>query len=399
MEIQQLAISSLAPAPYNPRRCSDWEMRKLMRNIEKFGLVENIVVNKDMTIISGHQRVEACKNLGLETIPAYVVDLPKDQEQALNLAMNRISGEFDEAKLADLLKDFTDEQKMLSGFDESEIAKALKTATEGEEDDFTPKEPQGEATSKLGEVYALGKHRLMCGDATSKADMVILMDGKMADMVILMDGKMADMVWTDPPYGVSYVGKTKDALEIDNDDLKPAELESFLSAAFTLANEYIQSGGAWYVAAPPGPLFTAFAHPLAALGIWRQTLVWVKSVFVMGRSDYHYRHEAIFYGWKPGGTHYFVDDRTQDTVWEFDKPSRNAEHPTMKPIPLIVRAINNSSLKDQVVLDTFGGSGSTLIASEQTGRQCFMMELDPHYVDVIVQRWEQYTGQKAVKIV
>ena len=218
-------------------------------------------------------------------------------------------------------------------------------------------------------------------------------------MVILMDGKMADMVWTDPPYGVSYVGKTKDALEIDNDDLKPAELESFLSAAFTLANEYIQSGGAWYVAAPPGPLFTAFAHPLAALGIWRQTLVWVKSVFVMGRSDYHYRHEAIFYGWKPGGTHYFVDDRTQDTVWEFDKPSRNAEHPTMKPIPLIVRAINNSSLKDQVVLDTFGGSGSTLIASEQTGRQCFMMELDPHYVDVIVQRWEQYTGQKAVKIV
>ena len=232
----------------------------------------------------------------------------------------------------------------------------------------------------------LGRHRLMCGDSTS-IDAVQVLGG----------GQMFDMLWTDPPYGVSYVGKTKDALTIENDSLDDAGLTDFLRAALGCAWANCRAGASWYVAAPAGPLNLCFSTVLKDLGVWRQSLNWVKNTFAMGRSDYHYRHEPIFYGWKEGAAHYFVDDRTQDTILEFDKPSRNGVHPTMKPVALIERCIENSSKPGETVLDLFGGSGSTLIAAEKTGRTAYLMELDPIYCDVIIRRWEEATGQKAVR--
>ena len=229
------------------------------------------------------------------------------------------------------------------------------------------------------------------------------------------------MIFTDPPYGVSYVGKTKDALEIENDKLDGEQLQKFLETAFRAMFENLTEGGSWYVAGPAGqPFNMAFNRALEPHN-WKHTLVWVKQTFVMGRADYHYRHELIYYGWKEGKVHYFVDDRTKDTVWEteptdeqivkwfrkevektdvwrFKKPARNREHPTMKPIELVGQAIRNSTIRDQVILDPFGGSGSTLISAEGLNRRCFTMEFDPRYVDVIIKRWEKLTGLKAIKV-
>jgi site-specific DNA-methyltransferase (adenine-specific) len=221
----------------------------------------------------------------------------------------------------------------------------------------------------------------MCGDSTEKDQ-----------LAVLMQGKEADLVWTDPPYGVSYVGKTKDALTIENDDMDIDALQEFLTKAFQAGHEVTKKGGCWYVAAPSGNIFQAFSIPLSNLGIWRHTLVWVKDTLVMGRADYHYKHESIFYGWKEGAAHQTPPDRKQDTVWEIDRPKRNAEHPTMKPIELITRAIKNSSNQGEIVLDMFGGSGSTLIAANETNRTAYLMELDPHYVDVICARYQKHTG-------
>jgi len=206
---------------------------------------------------------------------------------------------------------------------------------------------------------------------------------------------MANCVWTDPPYGVSYVGKTKDALEIQNDSLDDKDLEDFLRSALSCAFAYTHPGGAWYVAAPPGPLNHCFSVVLKELGVWRQTLNWIKSQMVLGRSDYHYQHEPIFYGWKPGASHSWHSDRKQTSCLEFDKPQRNGIHPTMKPVELVEYCITNSSKPGEIVLDPFGGSGTTLIACEKSKRQCRTMELDPKYCDVIKNRWEEFTGKKA----
>jgi len=211
-----------------------------------------------------------------------------------------------------------------------------------------------------------------------------------------MAGLVADCVWTDPPYGVSYVGKTVDALTIDNDD-DPVALKKLLQLSFDAACVASKPGGAWYVAAPPGPLHAMFSDILDELGIWRQTLAWVKDSFVMGHSDYHYRHEPIFYGWKPGAAHYFIADRTQDTVWDIPRPKRSTEHPTMKPVALIDRALKNSTRPGETVLDPFGGSGSTLIAAHDTGRIARLVEIDPRYVDVICRRYQQHTGEKPIR--
>jgi site-specific DNA-methyltransferase (adenine-specific) len=208
-----------------------------------------------------------------------------------------------------------------------------------------------------------------------------------------MQGKEADLVWTDPPYGVSYVGGTKDALTIMNDNMDIDALQTFLTEAFTAGYAMTKKGGCWYVASPSiSKFFNAVSSPLKELEVWRHTLVWVKNSLVLGQSDYHYRHEFILYGWKDGATHQTPPDRKQDSVWEIDRPKRNAEHPTMKPIELITRAIKNSSNQNEIVLDLFGGSGSTLIAANETNRIAYLMELDPHYVDVICARYQKHTG-------
>jgi len=240
--------------------------------------------------------------------------------------------------------------------------------------------------SVLGDLWILGNHRVLCGDSTNST----------AWDRLIVDAEQAAIVWTDPPYGVAYTGKTKDALTIENDALDESGLASLLQASLGLAYTHCRDGAVWYVAAPAGPLHLVFASVLRDLDVWRQTIQWVKDRFVMGRSDYHYRNEPIFYGWKPGAAHYFVDDRTQDTVWEIARPSANREHPTMKPVELVERALKNSSKVSDVVLEPFGGSGTTLLAAERTQRIARLIELTPS-IALRVRRltqWRQATEEQ-----
>jgi len=247
-------------------------------------------------------------------------------------------------------------------------------------------EPPPEPITKPGDRIVLGRHTLDCGDST---------DAGAWDA--LLAGRQAGMVWTDPPYGVRYVGKTKDALTIENDALDAAGLQDFLRAALSLTWANCRAGGAWYVASPASDLFFEFATVLRELKVWRHTLAWVKDQFVMGRCDYHYRHESIFYGWKEGAAHTWNGGRSQDTVLEVPRPRANKEHPTMKPVALIQLCIDNSSNAEDLIVDPFGGSGSTLLAAEACGRSAALIELSPAYCDVIVKRWETATGKQGVR--
>ena len=256
---------------------------------------------------------------------------------------------------------------------------------------------------KCGKEYTAAiesRHRLLCGDSRNAQD-----------MATLMDGKLADMVWTDPPYGVAVAsrigtGKSMSSAHaraeggkgIANDDLSVPELVTFLKGAFDVALDACKPGAVWYVAAPHGPMGVAFSMVLHDLDIWHSSLVWVKDSLVISRLDYHYRHEVLYYGWKPGGAHHAVPDRCQTSVFEFPRPKRSEDHPTMKPVELIRRHIENSSSHGETVLDQFAGSGSTAIACEQTGRNAYLMEIDPVYAEVIVSRWEKFSGRKALRI-
>lgn len=392
ISIEHVAPDALRPAPYNPRTMTDEARARLRRGIETFGLVDPIVARRsDGLVIGGHQRLHAAKEIGVATVPVvYLDDVDDQQAAALNVLLNNPSaqGEWDMARLSELLSelDATGFDATLTGFDTDALEGILAWTPEpeksGEESDDVDLTPPAEPKSRPGEVYQLGRHRLVCGDST---------DATAWDR--LMDGREADMVWTDPPYGVAYVGKTKDALTIENDALDEAGLEDLLRAALSLAWAHSRAGAVWYVAAPAGPLHLVFAKVLHDLGVWRQTIQWVKDTFVLGRSDYHYRNEPIFYGWKEGAAHYFVDDRTQDTIWEIDRPKASKDHPTMKPLALIKRALENSSRSSEIVVDPFGGSGSTLIAAEQTGRTGYLIELDPRYCDVIRRRYAELVGQ------
>lgn len=246
---------------------------------------------------------------------------------------------------------------------------------------------ENEPICKLGDIWQLGRHRLICGDSTDKATVERLMDGGKADMVL-----------TDPPYNVAYEGKTEDALTIQNDRMESEQFNKFLTSAFERMYENLKDGGAFYIwyANMEGYNFISACNN-AKLKI-KQYLVWVKNSLCIGRSDYQWKHEPCLYGWKDGAAHYFVDDRTQTTVLNFNKPARNGEHPTMKPVELFAYQIKNSSRKNEIVLDLFGGSGTSIIASEQTGRICYTCELDPKYCDVIIKRWETLTNKKAIKM-
>jgi DNA modification methylase len=238
-----------------------------------------------------------------------------------------------------------------------------------------------------GQTWALGRHRLKCGDSTSSED-----------VFRLLGDDVVDLLWSDPPWGCQIRGRTKKALTIVNDDLGPDGTRALVAAALRLAP--LRPGGAFYVAAPSGPeLHLAFLLALDDAGLTaHQTLCWIKNSFVLGHADYHSRHENVIYGWREGRAHHFVDDRTQDTVWEIDRPARSAVHPTMKPVELVARAIRNSSTPGQLVYDPFAGSGTTLIAAEQTGRRCRAMELDPRYAQVILERWAALVGTPAERV-
>jgi DNA modification methylase len=307
--------------------------------------------------------------------------LNKKEERELNLRLNKNIGEWD----LEMLSAFGEEMLKDVGFSDDELDKIFILAPNDKED-AVPAVPKTTKTKK-GDLFKLGEHRVMCGDSAC-AD----------DVSRLMGGVLADMVFTDPPYGVAYKGKTKDALEIRNDDVTEDKLSELIRAWFDCV-ENVTRGGAYILATvPAGPLHILFADDWKRRGWLRQIMVWNKNSMVLGRSEYHYKHEPILFGWKEGGTRRKSNDRTKTTVWDFDRPSASPDHPTTKPVEMWEYGITNHTKKGDVLFEPFCGSGTTVIACDKTGRICYGMELDPIYVDVIIQRWEDFTGKKAQKL-
>lgn len=389
MQIQEILLADLREYENNPRN-NDSAVQAVAESIKEFGFKVPIVIDSDNVIVAGHSRLKAARLLGLDKVPCIIADdLTPEQIKAFRLADNKTGelAEWDfsalEIELAELSEMDIDFDMSDFGFDLSELEETQEVV----EDEAPEVDEEAAPICKLGDIWQLGTHRLMCGDSTDAADVENLMNGENADLLV-----------TDPPYNVAYEGATKDKLTIQNDDMSDSEFHEFLQAAFENANSVMREGATFYIWHADSEGFN-FRSACKTTG-WkiRQCLIWVKNSIVLGRQDYQWKHEPCLYGWKDGAAHYFIDDRTQSTVWEFNKPLRNGEHPTMKPVELIAKAVNNSSRRDNNVLDLFGGSGSTLIACEQLGRRCFTMELDPKYCDVIIKRWEDFTGEKAVKI-
>lgn len=380
-------IESLAALDGNPRK---GDVEAVAASLERFGQRKPIVVRaSDRQIIAGNHTWQAAKRLGWDEIAAVLVDDDTATAQAFALADNRTAelGTYDDALLLDLIRsvgEFDPDLLGDTGWTEEAIAALVAAVDPGLPDappsDEAPEPPEA-PFSKPGDVWILGAHRVVCGDSTD----VTVYDALLGDTKI-------DAVWTDPPYGVAYVGKTKDALTIQNDTLDVPALTDFLRASLGATLTYCRPGSSWYVAAPHGPIGLAFSVALDELGVWRHSLVWAKDSMVLGRSDYHYKHEPLYYGWTPGAAHDWYGDRKQTTVIEIPRPKRNAEHPTMKPIELVAYCLNNSAPRGGFVIDPFGGSGSTLMACEYTGRKGRLIELDPRYVDVICRRWQEHTG-------
>ena len=393
MNIQIIDINKLIPATYNPRKDlkpDDAEYIKIKNSIVKFGFVSPLVINKDMTVIGGHQRLKVLKDLGITEVECIVVDLDKTNEKALNIALNKIQGDWYEDKLEALLQELKLEEfdMNLTGFDFDEVDEILNDINGTKEDNFdvdSAYEEIEEPITKPGDIWILGNHRLMCGDSTHKDDIMRLMNNQDADMLL-----------TDPPYNVDYVGKTAEALKIKNDNMDDNQFYEFLRKVFENVYIVTKEGASIYVfhADTEGINFRkAFKDAGFKLA---ECLIWKKDCFVMGRQDYQWQHEPVLYGWKEGKAHYFINDRTQSTILEFDRPKQSTLHPTMKPIDLIAKLIKNSSRENDIILDLFGGSGSTIIAAEQLNRCCYTMELDPKYCDVIVKRWETLTNKEAI---
>lgn len=388
MRVEMVNISDIKPYKRNPRK-NENAVDKVAESIKQFGWQQPIVVDKDGVIIVGHTRYKAAKKLGFTEVPVlWATDLTEKQVRAYRLADNKTNelAEWDIVLLDEELADIDIGIDMSAfGFELDEIS--LDEPTEVVEDEVPEVDEESEPITQLGDIWQLGEHRLMCGDSTDKETVKKLMDGSCADLLV-----------TDPPYNVAYEGKTSKALTIENDSMAGEEFREFLVRAFECAHDNLKEGGAfyiWYASREHINFETALNE--ARLKV-REQLIWVKNSLVLSRQDYHWKHEPCLYGWKDGAPHNWYSDRSQTTVLEFNRPSRNAEHPTMKPLDLIGYQIQNSSRKHEKVLDLFGGSGSTLIACEQLGRKCYTIELDPKYCDVIIKRYENFTGKKAVKI-
>lgn len=382
MEVKMISVNDVVPYENNPRKNDD-AVDEVATSIKAFGFKNPIIVDKNMVIIAGHTRLKAALKLGLTMVPVIVAeDLSDDQANALRLADNKTAelAKWDKKKLEEELKQINWE---LLGIDMTDVGFNDIFASEFQEvvdDDFDEGQYlSDEPHSKQGDIYLLDDNRVMCGDSTDPEQ-----------VKTLMDGKLADMVFTDPPYNVNYEGS--DGQSIQNDDMGDEEFHSFLLLVFKNLIDSIKEGAPTYVchADSEGLNFrSAFKEAGFKLA---QCLVWIKNSFTIGRQDYQWQHEPILYGWKPGAGHYFVDDRSQATAWFYDKPKKNDLHPTMKPLELVGQAINNSSLVGQLVIDLFGGSGSTLIASYKSKRTCYSMELDEKYADVIVKRYIKNKG-------
>jgi DNA modification methylase len=381
-------IDAIKPHPQNPRQ---GDLGAIHQSIETNGFYGTVIVQRSTGhILAGNHRWQAAQQAKAKTIPVTWIDVDDDHALRILLADNRTNdlATYNDNALADLLKELQDATGTLdgTGYDGDDLDQLLADLGKKPEiiEDEVPAPPEVPITQP-GDLWLLGDHRLLCGDSTDAAQV-----GR------LMGGGQADMVLSDPPYGVSYVGKTKDALKVENDELDEDALTKLVCDAFDNAEANCRAGAYWYATVPPGPLHILFAHDWKRRGILRQIMVWAKDSMVLGHSEYHYQHEPILFGWVPGERHK-NSDRTRTTLWQYDRPKANREHPTMKPVALWGQAVQDGSRSGEVVYDPFLGSGTTLIAAEQLGRKCYGMEISPQYCDVIVKRWETLTGKQATR--
>lgn len=407
---------SLSPWDKNPRR-NEKAIPKVKESILRFGFGAPIIARREnREVIAGHTRIAAVLSLlseledrrtpserarlirdrNLAFVPVRFLDISEKDAHLLALADNKLGevASWDDERLAAVLSSYRDldgDNAKVAGFSDAEIdrlVRSLQLRINPDEQDITP---PSNPESKEGEIYELGPHRLLCGDSLNSES-----------WSRLLRGEQADMIWSDPPYGVSYVGRGGFAsdvgpeqrrkmggLVVPNDDLDEKGLGEMLGALFGNAFDHCKKGGAWYITAPAGPLMLQFSVVLRRLDVWRQTLVWVKDSLVLGRSDYHYRSEPMFYGWKPGAAHYFAGARDQDSIWEIPRPKRSKDHPTMKPLELVARSIRNSTRRGELVVDMCGGSGTTLLAAHAEGRRAYLIEKDRGYCDVIRRRFAE----------
>lgn len=386
-QMQLVPIAKLVPYVNNARTHSPEQITKLRSSLREFGFINPVIIDSDYGIIAGHGRVMAAKEEGIEEVPCVLVDyLTEAQKKAYILADNRFAQDagWDEELLRIEIESLQGENfdVSLTGFDDSEIADLFGGDKDKEvkDDDFDLTAALEKASFvERGDVWCVGRHRLMCGDATSEEDVAALMDGKKANLIV-----------TDPPYNVAF--KSSDGLSIQNDSMKNEDFYTFLYNAFSCMAEHLEKGGSAYV-------FHADTEGLNFRKAFIDTgfhlagvCIWVKNSLVLGRSDYQWQHEPVLFGWKKDGKHAWYSDRKQTTIWNYDKPKRNKDHPTSKPLDLLGYPICNSSQENAIVLDTFGGSGSTMMACEQTNRICYMMELDEKYASVILRRYVKNTG-------
>lgn len=395
---ENVDINKLVPYARNARTHNANQIKKIQSSIREFGFINPVLIDSQLNIIAGHGRVEAAKLEGMSEVPClFIEDLTEAQKKAYILADNRLA--LDAGWDMEMLKVEIEELKGLFfdidiiGFDLDELDFNEEEEPDVKDDDYEVELPE-EPKSKPGEIYQLGNHRLMCGDST-----------KEDDIKKLMNGQLADMVFTDPPWNVNYGAVDNDNAQgykprtILNDFMGTESFKEFMFKAFKNMNDYSKPGAMTYIvmsAQEWGNLMLTLAQNNYH---WSSTIIWNKDRLVLSRKDYHTKYEPIWYGWKEGESRLCpLSDRKQSDVWDIERPSKSEEHPTMKPIELVGRAIKNSCKKGDLILDLFGGSGTTLITAEQTDRVCCMMELDPKYIDVIINRWESLTGEKAERI-
>ncbi len=402
-QVEKVSIEKLIPYARNARTHDEAQVSQIAASIKEFGFNNPILISDDYSIIAGHGRLAAARKLGLAEVPVIRLShLSDTQRKAYVLADNRLAlnagWDNDLLKLELIELKAEDVDLEMLGFSVEELDGLLNALepTEGLTDEDAVPEPPPEPITKPGDIWILGKHRLMCGDSTS-----------IDHLEKLCNGRQVDMWLTDPPYNVDMTAKNqmlekagkarkdKSSFGIANDAMSDEHFRQFLRDAYTAADAVMKSGAVFYIwhADSEGYNFRGAAKDAG----WsvRQCLIWKKSVFAIGRSDYHWKHEPCLYGWKEGAGHLWAADRKQTTILEFDKPSRNGEHPTMKPVALFEYQMLNNTKGGDIVLDSFGGSGTTLVAAEKNGRVAYLMELDPKYCDVIVKRWEEFTGKKA----
>ncbi|MBI5285339.1 MAG: site-specific DNA-methyltransferase [Chloroflexi bacterium] len=400
MRIEQVDIDELRPDPANPRRIGEAELESLTRSLREYGFLQPVIARReDSTVIGGHQRLLAARRLGMKTVPVIFVDLTLEQARVLNLALNKISGSWDEELLGRMLADLSgvaDLDLSLSGFDEDELDRLLKSLDvrerrekpEAFDVDAALEAARAATRAKPGELWALGDHRLLIGDATDTT----------AVQRLLGETRPA-MCFTDPPYNVAlgdHGGQQRGSRKrrIANDAMPPAEWAAFIAG--WSKNIVANVDGALYVCMSTKEWASVSRALAEAGGHWSDTIVWKKDRFVLGRADYQRQYEPIWFGWREGSKHHWCGDRDQGDVWQIDRPGESQAHPTMKPLALVEKAIGNSSSPGDVILDLFLGSGTTLIAAERTGRVCYGMEISEHYGSVVLARWESFTGEEAV---